>query len=38
MVLSQSAPIRNRLLASLPPDVMAQLLPKLSQVTLTMRH
>lgn len=38
MVLSQSAPIRNRLLASLPPDVMAQLLPKLSQVTLTMRQ
>ena len=38
MVLSQSAPVRNRLLASLPSDVLAQLLPKFSQVVITMRQ
>ncbi len=38
MVLSQSAPVRNRLLASLPSDVLARLLPKLSPVVLTMRQ
>ncbi len=38
MVLSQSAPVRNRLLASLPSDVLAQLLPKLSPVALAMRQ
>ena len=34
----QSAPVRNRLLASLAPDVLASLLPKLSPVTLVLRH
>ena len=38
MAPPQPASVRNRLLASLPPDVLAQLLPKLSHVVLTMRQ
>ena len=38
MAPPQSAPVRNRLLASLPPDVLARLLPKLSHVVLAMRQ
>jgi CRP-like cAMP-binding protein len=34
----KTTPIRNRLLASLPPDVLAALLPKMRHVTLTLRN
>lgn len=37
-MLSQSTPVRNRLLASLPADVLADLLPKLSPVSLSLRQ
>ena len=37
-MLSHHSPVRNRLLASLPPDVLTALLPKLSSVVLTVRH
>ena len=37
-MLSQSTPVRNRLLASLPPDALAALLPKLSTVALATRQ
>ena len=36
--MPQSTPVRNCLLASLPPDVLAGLLPKLSPVALAMRQ
>lgn len=38
MVPSQSSSVRNRLLASLPSDVLAQLLPKFSQVVMENRQ
>ena len=37
-MLSQPVPLHNRLLASLSPDVLARLLPKLSRVVLTVRQ
>ena len=37
-MLSHHSPVRNRLLASLPPDVLTALLPKLSPVVLTVRQ
>jgi CRP-like cAMP-binding protein len=36
--LSPSAAVHNRLLASLPPDALAALLPKLSPIVLTLRQ
>ena len=38
MLSPQSVPVRNRLLASLPPAVLASLLPKLSPVILMLRQ
>lgn len=38
MVPSQSFSVRNRLLASLPSDVLAQLLPKFSQIVMENRQ
>ena len=37
-MLSQSASVRNRLLTSLPSDVLGQLMPKLTQIDLGMRQ
>ena len=37
-MLAQYAPVRNRLLASLPADMMAALLPRLSPVILTLKQ
>ena len=34
----QSAPVRNQLLASLPPDVLQALLPRFTSVVLTTRQ
>ena len=38
MTVSDTKPIRNRLLAALPPDSIASLLPRLTRVTLGMRQ